>query len=207
MTDEKEKINLSALFRIGYGLYVLTTNDGRKDNGCIVNSVMQVTSNPLRVAVCVNKQNYSCGTILETLKMNVNCLSGEGTFDVFKRFGFQSGRTVDKFFGETPKRSENGLVVMPKCCNAFISLAAEQIIDLGTHDMFVCSVEEAAVFSDLDTLTYTEYQKNVKPKPVAPKKKSYVCKVCGYVFEGEELPPDFICPICKHDASAFELMK
>ena len=159
MTDEKEKINLSALFRIGYGLYVLTTNDGRKDNGCIVNSVMQVTSNPLRVAVCVNKQNYSCGTILETLKMNVNCLSVDATFDVFKRFGFQSGRTVDKFFGETPKRSENGLVVLSECCNAFISLAAEQIIDLGTHDMFVCSVEEAAVFSDLDTLTYTEYQK------------------------------------------------
>ena len=113
MTDEKEKINLSALFRIGYGLYVLTTNDGRKDNGCIVNSVMQVTSNPVRVAVCVNKQNYSCGTILETLKMNVNCLSVDATFDVFKRFGFQSGRTVDKFFGETLERSENGLVVMP----------------------------------------------------------------------------------------------
>lgn len=114
MTNEKEKINLSALFRIGYGLYVLTTNDGRKDNGCIVNSVMQVTSNPLRVAVCVNKQNYSCGTILETLKMNINCLSVDATFDVFKRFGFQSGKTVDKFFGETPKRSENGLVVMPE---------------------------------------------------------------------------------------------
>ena len=207
MASEINKIDLSALFKIGYGLYVLTTNDGVKDNGCIVNSVMQVTSSPLRVAVAVNKQNYSCETIVETLKMNINCLSVDATFDVFKRFGFQSGRTADKFLGETPTRSENGLVVTRDFCNAFISLAVEQIIDLGTHNMFICSVEEAGTLSALDTLTYTDYQRRVKPKPQETKKKSYVCKICGYVYEGEVLPPDFICPICKHDASAFELIK
>ena len=201
-----EKVDLSALFRIGYGLYVLTTNDGKKDNGCIVNSVMQVTSSPPRVAVCVNKQNYSCETVLRTLEMNINCLTEDTPFEIFKRFGFQSGRDVDKFYGSSPLRSKNGLAVIEEFCNAFISLKAEQIVDLGTHDMFICSVKEAVVLSARDTITYTKYQKNVKPKP-PEKKRSYVCKVCGYVYEGENLPPDFICPICKHDASAFELVK
>ena len=203
---DTEKVDLSALYRIGYGLYVITTNDGKKDNGCIVNSVMQVTGSPLRVAVCVNKQNYSCETILKTLEMNLNCLAEDTPFEIFKRFGFQSGRDVDKFYGSSPLRSKNGLAVIEEFCNAFISLKVEQIIDLGTHDMFICSVKEAVVLSERDTITYTMYQKNVKPKPTS-KKRSYVCKVCGYVYEGENLPPDFICPICKHDASAFELVK
>lgn len=206
MAEEKWKVDLFALFKIGYGLYILTTSDGEKDNGCIVNSIMQVTSDPIRIAVCVNKQNYSCETILQTLKMNVNCLSKDTPFSVFKRFGFQSGRDVDKFFNMPPLRSKNGLAVTMEFCNAFISLAVEQTIDLGTHNMFVCSVEEAAVLSLRDTLTYTDYQKYVKPKPLETKKKSYVCNVCGFVYDGEKMPPDYICPICKHDASAFELI-
>ena len=203
----ESKIDLSALFRIEYGLYILTTNDGEKDNGCIVNSVMQVTGNPPRVAVCVNKKNYSCETILRTLKMNINCLTKDTPFGAVKRFGFQSGRNTDKFSGMSPSRSKNGLAVTEEFCNAFISLSAEQTIDLGTHTMFVCSIDEAASLSSRDTLTYTEYRKNIKTKPAAAKKKAYVCKICGYIYEGEELPPDYICPLCKHDASAFEPME
>ena len=207
MDEQREKIELSALFKIGYGLYILTTNDGERDNGCIVNSVMQVSNEPLRVAVSVNKQNYSCETILRTSKMNINCLSIDTPFEVFKRFGFRSGREVDKFGGVSPLRSENGLAVTVEFCNAFLSLAVEQTIDLGSHELFVCSVEKAAVLSKRDTMTYTEYQKNVKPKPVETKKNSYVCKICGYVYDGEELPRDYVCPICKHDASVFELVR
>lgn len=206
-SETANKNDLSALFKIGYGLYVVTSNDGRKDNGLIVNTVTQVTNTPNRIAVVINKDNYSHHVIKQTGKMNVNCLSVDAPFSVFERFGFQSGRNVDKFEGETPLRSDNGLAFLPRYINAFMSLAVEQYVDLGTHGMFICSIAEARVISNADTMTYTYYQENVKPKPQTEGKKGYVCKICGYVYEGEELPEDFICPLCKHGAADFEEIK
>lgn len=203
-------VDPAALFAIGYGLYVVTSRDeSGRDNGCIVNTVTQVTNAPNRVAVTVNKQNYTHHVVKQTGKMNVNCLSEDAPFDVFKKFGFQSGRTVDKFAGEEVQRSANGLAVLPAHVNALLSLKVEQYVDLGTHGMFVCSVEESRVLSSRPTMTYDFYQKNVKPKPPAAdgKKKGWVCKVCGYVYEGDELPADFVCPLCKHGAADFEPLK
>ena len=194
-----------ALFNIGYGLYVVTSNDGEKDNGLIVNAVTQVTNTPSRVAVTINKQNYSHHVIKQTGVMNVNCLSIEAPFSVFESFGFRSGRNVDKFADcESVPHSANGLAVLPKYINSFMSLKVENYMDLGTHGMFICSVTEARVINNVETMTYTYYQKNVKPKPQTEGKKGYVCKVCGYVYEGDELPEDFVCPLCKHGASDFE---
>jgi len=198
------KQDLTALFKIGYGLYVITSNDGKRDNGFICNTVSQVTSNPNRVAVCINKQNYSHHVIQKTGKMNVNCLSVDAPFSVFKTFGFQSGRNVDKFKDIKPLHSDNGLAFLPKYINAFMSLEVEQYIDLGSHGMFICSVTEARVISDRETMTYSYYQSNVKPKPKTEGKKGWVCKICGYIYEGEVLPDDFICPLCKHGAADFE---
>ena len=202
--ETANKNDLTALFNIGYGLYVVTSNDGKKDNGLIVNTVTQVTNSPNRVAVCINKQNYSHHVIKSTGIMNVNCLSVEAPFKVFENFGFQSGRNVDKFADCTPLRSDNGLVFLPKYINSFMSLKVEDYIDLDTHGMFICSVTEARVVSDKETMTYTYYQNNVKPKPKTDGKKGWVCKVCGYVYEGEDLPEDFICPLCKHGVADFE---
>ena len=202
--DSVTKNDMTALFRIGYGLYVVTSHDGTKDNGLIVNTVTQVTSTPNRVAVCINKQNYSHHIIKQTGVMNVNCLSVDAPFSVFEDFGFRSGRTVDKFEGVETMRSENGLIVLPRYVNAFLSLKVEQYLDLDTHGMFICSVTEARVLSDRETMTYTYYQNNVKPKPETEGKKGWVCKVCGYVYEGEELPDDIVCPLCKHGAADFE---
>ncbi len=199
-----DKHDMTALFNIGYGLYVVTSNDGKKDNGLIVNTVTQVTNSPNRIAVCINKQNYSHHVIKQTGMMNVNCLSVEAPFSVFETFGFQSGRNVDKFANCEPLHSDNGLVFLPKYINSFMSLKVEEYIDLDTHGMFICSITEARVMSDKETMSYTYYQNNVKPKPQTDGKKGWVCKVCGYVYEGEELPEDFICPLCKHGASDFE---
>ena len=193
-----------ALFCIGYGLYVVTCNDGKKDNGLIVNTVTQLTDTPMRGAVTINKKNYSHDVIKQTGKMNVNCLTVEAPFKVFEAFGFVSGRNVDKFADCTPNRSENGLVVLPRYINAFISLKVEKYVDIDTHGMFICTVTEAQVLSNKETMTYTYYQKNVKPRPKTESKKGYVCKVCGYIYEGEELPEDFVCPLCKHGAADFE---
>ena len=201
------KNDLTALFKIGYGLYVVTSNDGKKDNGLIVNTVTQVTNTPNRVAVCINKQNYSHHVIQQTGVMNVNCLSTEAPFSVFEDFGFRSGRTVNKFEGWDILRSDNGLPFLPKYINAFMSLKVEQYVDLDTHGMFICQVTEARVLSDKPTMTYTYYQENVKPRPATEGKKGYVCTVCGYVYEGDTLPEDFICPLCKHPASDFEPIK
>lgn len=201
--ETADKNNLSALFNIGYGLYVVTSNDGKKDNGLIVNTVTQVTSSPNRVAVCINKQNYSHHTIQQTGVMNVNCLSVEAPFKVFENFGFQSGRNVDKFADCEPLRSDNGLIFLPKYINSFMSLKVEDYIDIDTHGMFICSVTEARVVSDKETMTYTYYQNNVKPKPQTEGRKGWVCKICGYIHEGD-LPDDFICPLCKHGAADFE---
>lgn len=195
---------MSALFKIGYGLYVITSNDGKKDNGMIGNTVAQVASSPNRIMVSINKGNYSHDVIKETGKMNVNCLSVEAPFSVFQNFGFQSGRNADKFADGVAKRSANGLAVLTQYVNACISLQVEEYIDMGSHGMFICSITEEMILGEKETMTYTYYQNNVKPKPEAPKKKGWVCKICGYVYEGEELPPDFICPICKHPASDFE---
>ncbi len=201
------KNDLSALFNIGYGLYVVTSNDGKKDNGLIVNTVTQVTNTPNRVAVTINKQNYSHHIIKQTGKMNVNCLTTDTPFSVFEVFGFQSGRNVDKFANCEPLRSDNGLVFLPRYINSFMSLKVEEYVDLDTHGMFICAVTEARVLSDKETMTYTYYMDNVKPKPETEGKKGYVCKICGYLYEGEELPEDFICPLCKHGAADFEPVK
>lgn len=198
------KNDLTALFRIGYGLYVVTCNDGKKDNGLIVNTVIQLTDTPNRVAVNINKANYSHHVIKQTGMLNVNCLSTEAPFSVFRQFGFQTGRSVDKFAGQTVHRSDNGLVFLDKYINAFMSLKVEDYVDLGTHGMFICSVTEARVMSNQETMTYTYYQNNVKPKPETEGKKGFVCKVCGYIYEGDELPADYICPLCKHGAADFE---
>ena len=202
--EAANKNDLTALFRIGYGLYVVTSNDGKKDNGLIVNTVTQLTDTPNRVAVNINKANYSHHIIKQTGVLNVNCLSVDAPFSVFERFGFQSGRTVDKFEGITPVRSDNGLIILPKYINAAISLKVEQYVDLDTHGMFICSVTEARVMNDKETMTYTYYQNNVKPKPDTEGKKGFVCKICGYIYEGDVLPDDFICPLCKHGAADFE---
>jgi len=203
MQGKVDKHDVKALFNIGYGLYVVTSNDGKKDNGLIVNAITQVTSVPNRIAVTINKENYSHHVIKQTGKMNVNCLTVEAPFKVFEAFGFVSGRNVDKFANCEPLRSDNGLVFLPRYINSFISLKVESYVDLDTHGMFICSVTESRVISDKETMSYTYYQENVKPKPETDK-KGYVCTVCGYVYEGEELPDDFICPLCKHPATDFE---
>jgi len=202
--DNTEANDLSALFNIGYGLYVVTSHDGKKDNGLIVNTVSQVTNTPNRIAVTINKQNYSHHVIKQTGKMNLNCLSTEAPFEIFQRFGFHSGRTTDKFKDFPTLRSANGLAFLPQYINSFLSLKVESYVDLDTHGMFICSIVEAHVIYHVETMTYTYYQKNVKPKPQTEGKKGFVCKVCGYVYEGDTLPEDFVCPLCKHGAADFE---
>ena len=202
--EKADKNDLSALFNIGYGLYVVTTNDGKKDNGLIVNTVTQVTNSPNRIAVTVSKQNYSHHIIKQTGIMNINCLSTDAPFSVFENFGFRSGRNTDKFAGEEVLRSDNGLVFLGRYINSFMSLKVEQYVDLDTHGMFICLITESRVISDAETMTYNYYQNNVKPKPETEGKKGFVCKVCGYVYEGDVLPDDFICPLCKHGAADFE---
>lgn len=203
-SDSADKNDLTALFNIGYGLYVVTSNDGKKDNGLIVNTVTQLTNTPNRVAVAINKANYSHHVIKQTGIMNVNCLSTEAPFSVFENFGFQSGRNADKFANITPLRSDNGLAFLPRYINSFMSLKVEQYIDFDTHGLFVCTITEARVISSVDTMTYTYYQNNVKPKPETEGKKGFVCKVCGFIYEGDELPDDYICPLCKHGVADFE---
>ena len=198
------KNDLSALFNIGYGLYVVTSNDGSKDNGLIVNTVTQVTNTPNRIAVTINKQNYSYHIIKQTGIMNVNCLDISAPFSVFETFGFQSGRTTDKFQGIEELRSDNGLRFLPRHINSFMSLKVESCVDLGTHGMFICTVTEARVMEAKETMTYTYYQNHVKPQPETEGKKGYVCKVCGWVYEGDTLPDDIVCPLCKHGAADFE---
>lgn len=201
------KNDLTALFNIGYGLYVVTSNDGKKDNGLIVNTVTQVTNTPNRIAVTINKENYSHHIIKQTGIMNINCLTVDAPFAVFEKFGFVSGRNEDKFKDCEPLRSDNGLIFLPRNINSFMSLKVEQYVDLDTHGMFICSITEARVISDRETMTYTYYHENVKPKPQTEGKKGYVCKICGYIYEGETLPEDYICPLCKHGAVDFEEIK
>lgn len=197
---------MSAMFKFSYGLYVLTAKEKEKDNGCIINTAVQVTADPKQVSICVNKANYTCGMIERTGEFNLSFLTEEASFDVFKHFGFQSGKDVDKFSGFADgERAENGIFYVSKAVNAMISVKVNKVIDLGTHLMFIGDVTEEKVLSDVPSLTYQYYFDHVKPKPETnPKVKGFVCKICGYVYEGDVLPPDFICPICKHGAEDFE---
>ena len=193
------------LFNIGYGLYILTANEGEKDNGCIINTVMQVTSEPLQIAIAVNKKNYTNEMIQRTKKFNVSILTESAKFEVFEHFGFHSGRDTDKFadFVDT-KRSPNGVLYITQNTNSYMSAYVKQEIDLGTHTLFIAQLVEAETLSEEPTVTYTYYQNNIKPKPQKTEKKGWRCKICGYIYEGENLPPDFICPWCKHGAVDFE---
>lgn len=204
-SEAADKNDLSALFNIGYGLYVVTSRDGDKDNGLIVNTVTQLTNSPNRIGVAVNKANYSHEIIKKTGVLNVNCLSTEAPFSVFEQFGFHSGRDTDKFAGEEQiLRSDNGVAFLSRYINSFMSLKVERYVDLDTHGMFVCTVTESRVIDKTPTMTYNYYQEKVKPRPQTENKKGWVCKICGYVYEGDELPEDYICPLCKHGASDFE---
>ena len=197
-------MNNDVMFKIGYGLYVLTACD-EKDNGCIINTVMQVTSNPLQVAIAVNKKNYTNEMIRKTRKFNLSILSEKSNFELYRHFGFQSGRDVDKFakFMDV-KRSPNGVLYITQGTNAYISAYVQQEIDLGTHSMFIAQLVAAESLSDDKSATYDYYQKCIKQKPQETLKKGWRCKICGYIYEGEDLPADYICTICKHGAADFE---
>ena len=198
-----------AMFKLSYGLFVLTAREGEKDNGCITNTAIQVTSEPNRISIAVNKANYTHDMVMHTRKFNVSILSQEASFDTFKHFGFQSGRNVDKFADFTScKRAENGIYIITEGTNAYISAEVEQTIDLGTHTLFIAKVTDLDVLSSVSSATYEYYQNNIKPKPQAPAaptgKTVWRCTVCGYIYEGDPIPADFICPLCKHPASDFE---
>ena len=200
-------MNKEAMYKLGYGLYVLTakTADGEKDNGCIINTAIQVTTTPNRISICVNKANYTHDLIHETGEFNVSILSEKAEFSTFRHFGFQTGREVDKFADfKDAVRSNNGLYVITKGVNAFISGKVVQEIDLGTHTMFIADVLDGGVLNQDPSATYSYYQSNIKPKPQKTEVKGWRCKICGYIYEGEELPEDFICPTCKHGAIDFE---
>lgn len=198
------------MYNLSYGLFVLTARSGEKDNGCIINTAGQVTSTPNRITVTVNKENYTNDMICESGKFNISVLSERADFALFRHFGFQSGRTVDKFADYSAcKRSENGLYYITQGTNAYLSATVEQTIDLGSHTMFIASVEDMDVLSQDPSATYAYYQSSIKPKPEQEQKVSggkvvWRCTICGFVYEGEELPPDYVCPLCKHPASDFE---
>ena len=198
--------NPKAMFALSYGLFVLTARQGEKDNGCIINTAMQVTSEPNRIIITVNKTNYTHDMVLETGRFTLSVLSEQAEFSTFQRFGFQSGRDVDKFADvKGMARATNGVYYLPYSTNAFVSGKVTQEIDLGTHTLFIADVTEARVLSGAPSMTYSFYFANVKPKPAAlTKQTGWVCKICGYVYEGETLPADFICPLCKHGAEDFE---
>ena len=203
-----EKLDGKAMFKLSYGLFVLTARDGAKDNGCIINTAAQLTSSPMRISITVNKANYTHDMIQKTGVFNVSILSESTPFSVFQQYGFQSGRTADKLSGGEP-RTENGVAYLAEHANAVISGKVISTVDCGTHTLFIADVTEAHVLSKEASATYAYYFEHIKPKPqpAAEKKKGYVCKICGYVYEGETLPPDFVCPLCKHGADDFEPLK
>lgn len=193
-----------AMYQLTYGLFVLAAKDGEKDNGCIINTAGQVTTSPNRITITVNKGNYTHDMIVKTGEFNVCILDETAPFSVFENFGFRSGRDADKWQKVSCARSENGIAYLTEYSNAYISGKVVQQIDLGTHTMFVADVTDAGVLSDVPSVTYAYYQSNIKPKPQETKTKGWRCKICGYIYEGEELPEDFVCPICKHGAADFE---
>lgn len=199
-----------ALYKLSYGLFVLTATDGQKDNGCIVNTAIQAASSPNTMSICLNKANFTHDMIVKTKSFNVSVLSVNATFDLFKHFGFQSGRDVNKFdnFNDF-ERADNGVPYITRGTNACFSVIVDKCIDLGSHSMFIGEITDMKVLSDAPSATYDYYQNNIKPKPQAVAKTPdgqtvWRCKICGYEYVGEELPDDFICPICKHPASDFE---
>lgn len=197
-------IEKTAAFKLSYGLFVLTARDGEKDNGCIVNTVFQVTDNPFKISVTVNKNNYTHDMIKKTGVFNISVLTESVPFSVFQHYGFKSGRDTEKINSSTMPRSENGVVYLSAFTNAFMSAKVVEETDCGTHTMFIAEVTEAQTLSDERSVTYQYYFDNIKPKPQPQKKKGFVCQICGYVYEGDELPEDFVCPICKHSADAFK---
>ena len=197
-----------AFYNITYGLYLLTAKENGKDNGCIINSVMQISSNPHTVAVSVNKANYTHDVIKQTGKLNVCCLDQSAPFSLFQNFGFRSGRDCDKMEGYAFWRTPNGLACLSSHVNAFISLSVDSYVDMGTHGLFLCTATDARAILSAPTMTYDYYQQNVKPKAQKTSdKKTYVCSICGYKYEGESLPEDFVCPWCKHGAEDFTELK
>lgn len=194
----------TALFKLSYGLFVVTARQDGKDNGCIINTAMQITDSPVRLQIAVNKQNLTHDMILATGEFNLSVLSEEATFWFFQHYGFQSGRDVDKFANIPEARMANGLCYLEACCNAAVSGKVISTVDCGTHTLFIADVTEAKTLSDAPSMTYQYYFDHVKPKPEPKEKASWVCKICGYVYEGEELPADFICPWCKHGPEDFE---
>lgn len=199
-------MNPKALFNIPYGLFLLTARENDKDNGCIINTVMQVSENPTHLCISVNKNNLTHDIILRTRSFNISALSTSASFDLFKHFGMQSGRTVDKFENYPDiARSENNLPYLTKHANARFSVKVTMYLDLGSHTLFVGELTEAETLSNEETCTYSYYQSNIKPKPAAAtnNKTTWTCSVCGYVYEGENLPDDYICPLCKHGKNDF----
>lgn len=194
----------NAMFKLSYGLFVLTARQGEKDNGCIINTATQVTDSPKRIAVTVNKENLTHDMILQTGEFNLSVLSEEAVFWIFQHYGFQSGRDTDKFANIPENRTTNGLRYVDGCTNAVISGKVISSVDCGTHTMFIADVTDAKVLSDAPSMTYQYYFDYVKPKPAPAKKASWVCKICGYIYEGDPIPEDFICPWCKHGVEDFE---
>lgn len=198
------------MYKLSYGLFVLTARDGEKDNGCIINTAIQAASEPNQLSICVNKANYTHDMIERTGKFTVSVLSEQADFELFKRFGFQSGRDVDKFTNFTGcARGADGLYYITEGTNAYISVTVDKTVDLGSHTMFIGEITDMAVLSDTPSTTYEYYQNHIKPKPQAVGKNDkgqtiWRCRICGYEYVGEEIPDDFICPICKHPASDFE---
>lgn len=196
-----------AMYKLSYGLFILTAKEGDKDNGCIINTAMQVTTTPNRIAITVNKENYTHDMIMNTRQFNVCVLTEKSPFSTFENFGFQSGRNVDKLDEITFSRAQNGIVYITENVNAMISGRVEETIDLGTHTMFLAQVTDALMLQDISSVTYDYYQKNIKPASKAVSKSGYICRICGFIYEGDELPSDFVCPICKHGAEDFEKNK
>jgi len=197
-------MNPKALYNITYGLYWLSVRSYGQDNACIINTAVQVASDPLTISISVNKANKTHDMIMESGRFNVSALTVDTPFEVFKRFGMQSGRDVNKFVGfDEVERARNGLFILKNYANAFLSCRLLRTVDLGSHTLFIAALEDAQVISDRPSCTYGYYQSDIKPKPQAPKKKGWVCTVCGHVYEGEELPSDYICPLCKHGKEDF----
>lgn len=195
-----------AMYNLTYGLFILTARDGEKDNGCIINTACQVTTEPNRITICVNKDNFTHDIIMKTGLFNISMLTEKSQFETYRHWGFQSGRTVDKVLPIDYIRADNGVIYIKDECNAYLSCKVVSTTDLGTHTLFLADVTDGAVFNQDPSVTYAFYQKNIKAGAAskAPPKKGWICTVCGYVYEGEELPADYICPWCNHDASYFE---
>ncbi|HIX99830.1 flavin reductase [Faecalicatena fissicatena] len=198
-------MDMTAMFKLSYGLFVVTAKEGEKDNGCITNTAGQVTDTPNRITLTVNKGNYTHDMILRTGVFNVSILSEKASFDTFKHFGFQSGRDVDKFADyAAAERSANGLYYITEGTNAYLSAKVVDTMDLGTHTLFLADVTDGEVLDGAASATYAYYHSSIKPAPAKEKKTGWRCKICGYIYEGEELPADFTCPVCKHGAADFE---